>query len=124
MILGLGNDIVEVARIKASIARHGQKFLDKIFTLHEQAYCLKHKESAINFAGRFAAKEAIVKAFGTGFVGGIVNWLDLEISNDSYGKPFVEITPQLNLHFDSPSLLISISHSDQYAIATAIWFKK
>lgn len=123
MIKGIGNDIIEIERIAASIEKHGQHFLDRIFTLREQKYCLRHHESARHFAGRFAAKEAIVKAFGTGFREGI-SWLDLEIHNSPEGKPQVSLSALLQNKFDHPKIEISISHCRTYATAVAIWMEK
>jgi holo-[acyl-carrier protein] synthase len=120
MILGIGNDIIEIERIKENIQRYQQRFLDRVFTSHEQGYCQKRKVPALHFAGRFAAKEAIVKALGTGFSNGLT-WLDIEINNDALGKPFVQLSPKAEKLFDSPTLLISISHCREYATAFAIW---
>lgn len=120
MILGIGNDIIEVKRIAANITKHGNRFLDKIFTGAEQNYCLSHKESARHFAGRFAAKEAIVKALGTGFKAG-VGWLDIEILNDQQGKPYASFSTRLQAAFDDPRILISISHCHEYATGFAVW---
>lgn len=120
MILGIGNDIVEVARIKAILARHPQRFLDRVFTSHEQDYCLKRKDPALHLAGRFAAKEAIVKALGTGFSQGL-SWLDFEIRNDPKGKPIVALSSFAQELFGDLSLLISMSHCREYATAVAIW---
>lgn len=122
MILGIGNDIIEVARIKATIEEYGAKFLNRIFTSNEQIYCLNRKEPSIHLAGRFAAKEAVVKALGTGFSQGI-SWLDIEICNDSMGKPYVAISSKLQDLFDSPSFMISISHCHTYATAVAVRIK-
>lgn len=120
MILGIGNDIVEVERIKAILRRYPQRFMNRIFTSHEQEYCLKRKEPAIHFAGRFAAKEAIVKALGTGFRQGI-HWLDIEIKADLKGKPLVYFSENLNHLFNFPFCHLSISHCKYYATAVAIW---
>ncbi len=119
MIKGIGNDIIEISRIKASIEKHGKRFLDRLFTTKEQEYCFKHKESARHFAGRFAAKEAIAKAFGTGF-GLNMTWLDIEILNDEHGKPHVHLSEKLASLYDFPELKISISHCHEYATAFAI----
>jgi len=119
MIQGLGTDIIEISRIQQSISRHEQRFLDRLFTLQEQQYCLKHRESARHFAGRFAAKEAIVKALGTGFRDGI-SWLDIEIQNDAAGKPCVILSKSLKEAFNKPNILLSISHCREYATATAV----
>lgn len=120
MIKGLGTDIIEISRIASSIERYGQRFLDKMFTAKEQDYCLQHTTSATHFAGRFAAKEAVVKALGTGF-GASASWLDIEILNDEQGKPYVTLSPTLNRLFHNPKILISISHCKSFATATAIY---
>jgi holo-[acyl-carrier protein] synthase len=120
MILGIGNDIVEIARIKAVLARYPQRFLNRVFTPHEQEYCLKRKEPALHLAGRFAAKEAVVKALGTGFIQGLT-WLDIEIRHDSKGKPGVFFSPSATHLLNDSSLFISISHCHQYATAVALW---
>lgn len=120
MILGIGNDIVEVARIKSILTRYPQRFLDRVFTPHEQQYCLRRKEPALHLAGRFAAKEAIVKALGTGFSQGL-SWLDFEIQNDPKGKPVVAFSPFAKELLGDLNLHISISHCHQYATAFAIW---
>ncbi len=116
---GIGNDIIEVQRISDAIKRLGPRFLDKIFTLREQTYCLSHKESSPYFAGRFAAKEAIVKALGIGFREGI-RWTDIEIINDSLGKPCVFLSPSLFKRFPDTKLLVTISHCKDYASAVAL----
>ncbi len=120
MILGIGTDIIEISRIEANIQKHGQKFLDKVFTTHEQAYCKAFRLSSRNFAGRFAAKEAVVKALGTGLVEGL-NWLDMEILNDIHGKPYLVFSDSIKTRFDNPVIHLSISHCHEYATATAIW---
>jgi len=122
MIYGIGTDIIELERIEDSIGRFGQRFLDRIFTQDEQAYCLRHKDSLRHFSGRFAAKEAIVKALGTGFRDGI-GWLDIEIINNAHGKPEVQLSSELKGLFDSPTIHLSISHGRDYATAMAIWEK-
>ena len=120
MILGVGNDIVEIARIKAIFTRYPERFLNRVLTPYEQVYCLKKKEPALHLAGRFAAKEAIVKALGIGFSQGL-SWLDIEIQNNLKANPLsfslllqVELFENLNFH-------ISISHCHIYATAFAIW---
>lgn len=123
MIQGLGTDIIEVDRIRKSIARHGSHFIDKIFSLSEQAYCNRYKDSVPNYAGRFAAKEAIVKALGTGIKQGI-SWLDIEVINDENGKPIVYLSPRVREVFGDPKILVSISHSQKYATATALWLER
>ncbi|HSX03726.1 MAG TPA: holo-ACP synthase [Rhabdochlamydiaceae bacterium] len=119
-MLGIGNDIIEIDRIRESITAHGQRFLDRIFTPKEQEYCLNHQDSAPRFAGRFAAKEAIVKALGVGF-GEHAAWLDIEILADSHGRPIVTLSEKLNKSFNSPKILLSISHCKLYVTAVALW---
>ena len=118
MILGIGSDIIEISRVNLAIQRQGQRFLDRLFSQEEQDYCHRHQESARHFSGRFAAKEATVKALGTGFREGIT-WLDIVISNDHHGKPIVTLSPALQEMFHSPIILISISHCKEYAMAFA-----
>ena len=78
MIVGSGIDLVEIARIQQSVARFGPRFLDRVFTAPEQAYCLRKRNAAESLAARFAAKEAAAKALGTGISRG-VNWLEIEV---------------------------------------------
>lgn len=120
MIRGIGTDIIEVSRIEDNIRKHGQKFLDKVFTKDEQIYCKSFRESGRNFAGRFAGKEAVVKALGTGLTEGI-NWLDIEILNDAQGKPYLRLSDFLKDRFENPLIYLSISHCHAYATATAVW---
>jgi holo-[acyl-carrier protein] synthase len=121
-ILGIGNDIIEIERIRKSIDEFGQKFISKLFTAKEQEYCLTYKDPVPRFAGRFCAKEAIVKALGSGF-GELASWQDIEIENDHKGKPSVIFSETVNDHFKNPRVLLSISHCELYAIAIAIWTK-
>lgn len=121
-ILGLGNDIIAINRIKSGIDRYGQRFLDKIYTHREQEYCLRNRESARHFAGRFAAKEAVVKALGVGFRNGL-GWHDIEIVNDEMGKPIAIPSQKLNDLYDNPQFMISISHCKELASAVAIWIQ-
>ena len=120
MVQGLGNDIIEIARIRASIERGGQAFLDRLFTPDEQAYCLKYNDSAPRFAGRFAAKEAIVKAMGTGIHGGL-SWLDIEVLNNDLGRPLFYPSANFRSIHGEPNILVSISHCHNYAAAVAVW---
>lgn len=117
---GLGNDIIEIDRIRLSIERHGQHFLNRLFTQQEQDYCYKFKDPVPHFAGRFAAKEAVAKALGTGF-GAEVSWHDIEILGNELGKPIVHLSKEANQRFSHPRILVSISHSTSHATAVAIW---
>jgi holo-[acyl-carrier protein] synthase len=121
-ILGIGNDIVEIERIRKSIDTHGLRLLSRLFTTQEQDYCLKYKDPVPHFAGRFSAKEAVVKALGTGF-GEHVSWLDIEILNDPHGKPTVSFSPQLEKKTKNTYIIVSISHCELYVTAVALWIK-
>lgn len=119
MVQNIGNDIIEVARIKKAWIRHGERFLNKIFTKKEQAYCLSKKAfPERHLAGRFAAKEAISKALGSGI--GLISWTDLEIINDPAGRPVVWLSNHAKELFNQPQIHISISHCHEYATAVAI----
>jgi holo-[acyl-carrier protein] synthase len=120
-IIGLGLDATDIPRILATIARYGQRFTHRIFTEGEVAYCMRRRQPAIHFAGRFAAKEATMKALGTGHSQGVL-WRDVEVVRR--GGP-----PQLRLHggaarrFDAMggrSSLLTITHSDALALAEVL----
>ncbi len=122
MVLGTGIDIIEVARVKASHEKFGERFLQRILRPAEIAYCLSHRNPAPFLAGRFAAKEAVSKAFGTG-IGKHLGWQDIEVGRKESGEPFVI------LHDKGQTLLaargarrvhLSLSHTENYATAVAI----
>ncbi len=121
-ILGIGNDIIEIERIRKSMDTHGLRMLAKLFTTQEQDYCLKYQDPVPHFAGRFSAKEAVVKALGTGF-GEHASWLDIIIINNSAGKPVVNFSPALQKKLDGTTVLVSISHCQLYVTAFALWIK-
>ena len=121
-IIGIGTDIIEVLRIAQMIERHGDLFLRRVFTTWEIEYCSTRKSSNQHYAGRWAAKEAILKALGTGWANGI-KWADLEIRNEPGGQPKValggrarEVAEEMGIQ----SLQISISHCRHFATAFAI----
>lgn len=122
-ILGLGTDIIEIERIRDSIDEYDDKFLERLFTPKEIEYCKKHRDPAIRFAGRFAAKEAIAKALGTGF-GKEFHWHDVEILNNELGKPFASLTPEFKKLHEGTRLELSISHCKSFATATSIWIRE
>jgi holo-[acyl-carrier protein] synthase len=123
LILGIGNDIIEIDRIRKSIDTHGLRLISRLFTTKEQDYCLKYKDPVPHFAGRFSAKEAVVKALGTGF-GEHASWLDIEILNDSHGKPSVYFANDMEKRLKETTVLISISHCQLYVTAFALWMSK
>ena len=121
MILGVGIDIIEVARIAASYERFGERFVNRILLPDEIAYCQSHKQPAPFLAARFAAKEAISKAFGTG-IGAQLGWQDMEIRRKESGEPYVVLHgkgEQLFASRNAKRLLISLSHTANYAAAMA-----
>ena len=122
MIFGIGVDVVENSRIRQSIDRIGAPFLDRVFTAAEREYCDAMKFSDRHYAARFAAKEAIAKAFGTG-IGESLNWRDMEILRRDSGEPFVvmsgkgkEFAKSKRIH----QIMISLTHTDHYAAANAV----
>ena len=122
MILGTGIDIIEVARIAASFEKFGERFVNRILLPDEIAYCRLHRQPAPFLAVRFAAKEAISKAFGTG-IGAQLGWQDMEIRRKESGEPYVVLHGKGKLLFETRSarqLLVSLSHTQNYAAATAI----
>lgn len=121
-ILGIGTDIVEIARIRKCITTHQETFLNRLFTENERLYCDKHKDPTPHYAARFAAKEAVVKALGTGF-GKKISWKDIEIERDEKGKPSVQFSPKLRKELSSSNILISLSHEKHYVTAVALWIK-
>ena len=123
MVVGIGVDLVETARIAESIEQHGDRFIRRLYTAGEIAYCEKFKAKAERYAARFAAKEAAFKALGTGWRQG-VRWLDVEVINQPSGKPELllhgrarEIARTLGVARTS----ISISHADQYAVVQVVF---
>jgi holo-[acyl-carrier protein] synthase len=122
MILGIGIDIIEVSRIKASLEKFGERFGQKILLPGEIAYCLSHTQPAPFVAARFAAKEAISKAFGTG-IGSQLGWQDMEIARKESGEPYVILHGKGKELFESrraKNLFVTISHTEAYAAVTAI----
>ena len=122
MIIGTGVDIVDLARLQEMIDRHGMRFLSKTFTEGEIAYCRRHKVPAAHFGGRFAAKEAMFKALGTGWREGI-SWKQVEVQVDNRGRPRLRLTGQAATRardLDITDIFVSISHCNCHAIAHVI----
>jgi holo-[acyl-carrier protein] synthase len=121
-ILGIGTDIVECLRIGKMIEQHGELFLRRVYTDREIRYCNARKHAIEHFAGRWAAKEAILKAIGTGWSRGIC-WTDLEVRNDAQGQPKVLVrggAKDIALQRGIGDILVSISHCRTYATAYAM----
>jgi holo-[acyl-carrier protein] synthase len=121
-ILGIGTDVTECLRIARMIERHGDLFINRVYTPLEIHYCQNRKQATQHFTGRWAAKEAILKALGTGWRRGI-GWCDIEIHNEPGGKPVVavrggvqEVVEQLGV----AEIQVSISHCRTHATAIAI----
>lgn len=121
-IHGIGVDVVENARIRQSIERLGDAFLNRVFTPRERSYCDAMKFPAPHYAARFAAKEAIAKAFGTG-IGKNLHWTDMEILRKESGEPYVVLGGNGKAYADRAGIvriLISLTHTDHYAAANAV----
>ena len=122
MILGIGTDIIEVARISASYEKFGERFLNRILRPAEIVYCLSHRNPAPFLAARFAAKEAISKAFGTG-IGRQLGWQDMEVGRKESGEPFVILHDggqKLLAARGGTNFYLSLSHTENYATAVAV----
>ncbi|MEY5013172.1 MAG: holo-ACP synthase [Verrucomicrobiota bacterium] len=121
-VAGIGIDIVEISRIAESIERHGEAFLSRLFTSNERHYCESRSMPAMHYAARFAAKEAVAKAFGTG-IGERAAFLDLEIINNAAGAPQVVLGGSAKKHADDcgiTEIQVSLTHSREYAAANAV----
>src|SRR6516165_9747925 len=122
MIVGTGVDLAETARIAQSLERYGERFIKRICTPAEIAYCEKFKNRAERYAARFAAKEAAFKALGTGWGKG-VRWLDVEVTHQASGKPELVLTgraQEVAKELGVVRMSLSISHADRYVVAQVI----
>jgi holo-[acyl-carrier protein] synthase len=121
-IAGHGVDLVEVDRIAAMIREHRERFLARCFTARERADCEARKRSEEHFAARFAAKEAALKALGTGWTGGIA-WTDVEVVREASGRPRLELggrAQAIARERGISELLVSLSHTATHAVASVI----
>lgn len=121
-IYGIGIDVVEVERIGSSMDEFGDRFADRVFTAAEREYCERQKRPAIHYAARFAAKEAVAKAFGTG-IGKDLAWLDMEIRRRASGEPEVFLTgdgAKFAQGIKVAQIKISLTHAQHYAAANAV----
>ncbi|CAL1520047.1 holo-ACP synthase [Chitinophaga sp. MM2321] len=122
MIIGIGTDIVDVSRIEAKLGK-GNAFRDMVFTPYEIVYCAKQAVPAQSYAARFAAKEALLKAFGTGWGNGGVNFDEIEIRNDAAGKPELFLIGAAAARYDLlgiKKIWVSLSHEKEAAVAMVI----
>jgi holo-[acyl-carrier protein] synthase len=123
MIVGLGLDIAEIDRIEAAIVRHGAPILERLFTPAEVAYCESYKNRYERYAGRFAAKEAAMKALGTGWRHG-VRWRDIEVTREPSGKPTLRLEGVARSFADKlgvKNIAVTITHSGNFALAQVIF---
>lgn len=123
MIVGLGLDMAEIDRIETAIRRHGAPFLERLFTPAEVSYCEQHKNRFERYAGRFAAKEAAMKALGTGWTRG-VRWRDIEVAREASGKPTLHLAGAARKIADGlgvKNISLTITHSGNLALAQVIF---
>ena len=123
MVVGLGVDIIQNNRIESIVDKWGDKFLKKIFTDYELNFIKKHKQKMQRYASNFAAKEAVVKALGTGFRSGI-RFRNIELKRDSLGKPFIELAGSTKAFADNRGvnkIHTTISHEKEYSVAVVIF---
>lgn len=121
--IGLGIDLVEVARIRDLLTKHGERFKERTFTAGEIAYCDACPDPAMHYAARFAAKEAAAKAIGTGLWAEGVDWKDIEITRETSGKPTLHLHGGAKLHADKQGVtnfMVSLTHTRELAQAQVI----
>ena len=122
MLLGLGTDLIETRRVQQSIDRFGDRFLERIFSPWEIAYCQRKKNAAESFAARFAAKEAGAKALGTGISRG-VTWKEFEVKRETSGRPSLHLSgraAELARAMGVKRIQLSLTHSRDLAMAVAV----
>ncbi|MDR1959905.1 MAG: holo-ACP synthase [Planctomycetaceae bacterium] len=120
--IGIGTDITECGRVERMLKRHGEMFTARVFTSKEIDYCDNRKQAVQHYTGRWAGKEAVLKALGTGWIAGI-SWKDIEILNEAGGKPRVQLTGgalKVSRELGIDEILISISHCHSHAVAFAV----
>jgi holo-[acyl-carrier protein] synthase len=122
MVLGIGTDLAEVERIGKSVERFGERFLTRIYTAQERAYAMRKANWAERLAARFAAKEAGMKAIGTGLSGG-VSWQHFEVANEPSGRPTLRLTGMARKVADAMGvrrISLSLTHTKEMAMAVVI----
>lgn len=120
MIYGIGIDIVKIERMKKTVEKWGDKFLEKIFTKNEISYCYEKKEPYLSLSVRFAAKEALIKAIGSEIP---VSLTEVEVINYGSGRPYIKTNGKLNEFFKEKSIIcthLSLSHEHEYGIACVV----
>jgi holo-[acyl-carrier protein] synthase len=123
MIVGMGIDLAEVERMEAAIRRHGQALVERVFTPGEIRYCESHRNATERYAARFAAKEAAMKALGTGWRRG-VRWVDIEVANEPGGRPALRLhgrTKELAEERGVRRISLSMTHTSGFALAQVIF---
>jgi holo-[acyl-carrier protein] synthase len=122
MIVGSGIDLTEIGRIQKSMDRYGERFLARVYTASERAYCLRKRNSAESFAARFAAKEAGAKALGTGINYG-VNWLEIEVVREPSVRPTLQFhgrAAEFAARLGAVHAALSITHTNDLAMASVV----
>ena len=125
-IVGIGLDLVKIDRIRAIAERWQARFLDRLYTKAERRYCLARPAPYASFAGRFAAKEAVLKALGTGWSDGI-SWHDIQVLNDRAGRPRAAVSGRVKTLMQRAGVTaihVSLSHDTDYAVAEVVLTKK
>lgn len=123
MIVGMGVDLAEVDRVKAAIERHGEPFLRRVYTAAEREYCERFRNKYERYAGRFAAKEAAMKALGTGWRRG-VRWVDFEVVREKGGRPTIRLdgeAKKIAKKLGVKRIALSITHTETQALAQVIF---
>jgi holo-[acyl-carrier protein] synthase len=124
-VIGLGTDLIECARVAKVLERQGDRFLDRVYTPAERAYCMQMKNPAPHLAARFAAKEAVSKAFTTG-IGAELGWRSIEVRKGDRGEPIVHLDEKglALLHLlGGTAVLLSLAHTAVYGHAVALLLK-
>ena len=122
MIVGTGIDVVEIERIQHSLDRYGERFLNRVYTAAEQAYCMRKRNAAESLAARFAAKEAGAKALGTGISHG-VTWLEIEVVREPSGRPTIAFHGRASAlagRMGMRNAALSLSHTGMVAVASVV----
>lgn len=121
-LVGVGTDIVEIERVEQMLEKHGDFYRRRVFTPNEEEYCSKGRKSAERYAARWAVKEAVMKALGTGWTKE-VNWTEIETTHDAAGKPVLTLLGSAKAYAETLGISewqITLSHCDRYAVAFAV----